>query len=72
MSTTRLLLACSIALALGACSETQPPPISAADPSQPDQPADISSEVNQQQQPGNGGSRSYRPPQLKTRPLAGR
>ena len=46
MSITRLLLACSIALGLGACSETQPPPISAADPSQPDQPADISSEVN--------------------------
>ena len=46
MSTTRVLLTCGIALALGASSETQPPPISAADPSQPDQPADIFSEVN--------------------------
>ena len=51
MSTTRLLLAFSIALALGACSETQPPPISAADPSQPDQPAHISSETNDNSNP---------------------
>ena len=51
MSTTRLLLACTIALALGACGETQTPPVSVAHPSQRDQPADIASEVNNNSNP---------------------
>lgn len=51
MSTARLLLACSIELAQGACGGTQPPQVSVADPSQCDQPADISSESNDNTNP---------------------
>jgi ketosteroid isomerase-like protein len=46
MSTTMLLLACGIALTLGACKDPQSPPIPIIDPSQKEHPEEIASAAN--------------------------